>query len=100
MNKKRALIFALVHFVILAVAFTLAFSWTMSRFDTGEPVTMLEIIADGTVNLLTVPLVWLRHIPVDQGLVDIFQWPLIVLNSLLWGFLAEFIYSRVSRRQA
>ena len=97
-KKKRALVFALIHFSVLAVAFILAFSWTMSRFDTGKPVTMPEIIAGGTVNVLTVRLVWLRHIPIDQGLVDILQWPLIVLTRLLWGFAAEFIYSRVSRR--
>jgi len=96
-KTKRALIFALVHFTILAVSFTVAFSWTMQRFDAGEPVPMMETMLDGIVSFLTAPLIWLSAIPASESLVTALQWPFIVLNSLAWGFAVEFTYSRFRR---
>jgi hypothetical protein len=90
--------FALLHFLVLAAAFTLVFSWTMARFDTGAPATIMETVLDGVVSVLTVPMAWLRNVPFDQDTVDMLQWPLIVLNSLLWGYGLEYLYSRLRRQ--
>jgi len=99
MSKKRALIFAAIHFAILAVAFLMAFSSTMSRFDAGSAsVPLMETVLDGVVTVLTAPLLLLARIPGTEGLADILQWPLIVANSLGWGFAAETLFGLFRQR--
>lgn len=104
MNIKRALLFAAMHFGALAAAFAQSFSSTMDRFDTGAPATSSDTVIELFVDILSMPLGWLLlHAPISRDwvdLVDMLAWPIIVLNSLLWGFAAEFLASRLGRKLA
>lgn len=102
MKIKRALLFAAIHFAALAAAFAWSFGSTMDRFDTGAPATQADTVIDLIVQILSFPIGWLfLHAPIGRDwvdLVDLLAWPLIVANSLLWGFAADYLVSRFSHR--
>ena len=101
MKIKRGLLFAAIHFAALAGMFAWSFSSTMDRFDTGAPAGLLETVVETVLDILSMPLGWLLlHAPISRDwvdLVDMVAWPLIVVNSLLWGFAAEYLVSRFGR---
>ena len=104
MKIRRALLFAAIHFGALAATFAWSFSSTMDRFETGVPATALETAIDLVLDVLSMPLGWLLlNAPINRDwvdLVDMLAWPIIVANSLLWGFAAEYLVSRIGRRPA
>lgn len=69
----------------MAVGIVLAYE----RFETGEGPTTAEWILDWMVVVLLQPVTTLfdaiRH-QTGGGIPDFIEWPLLFLNSVLWGF--------------
>jgi len=97
MNTKRILLFAAIHFAVLAITFTVSFSRSMARFDDGIPATLIESLLDRIVDLLAAPIFWIAEPRITGDMGTVVEWLIIALNSLLWGSAIEYVYIRIRR---
>jgi hypothetical protein len=105
MCKKRTItiqtiVFAIIHLAILATCFSISFSLGMERFDTGvvEESTS-ESIANLITMLLSLPghLLWTSW--ASKNLPNIFEWALVIINSLLWGYCLGAIFRCIKNKK-
>lgn len=92
-----ALAIAIVHFVLSFVFLLLSFSDSMARFDTGEPRSMIGAAMYYTSELLAFPIVKLVELTGVRLHSTIAQYLPFVANSLVWGWLAVFVFRRFRR---
>ena len=92
MSKNRILMFAAIHFVVLAITFSVSFSRQMARFDEGQPATSVDSFMGYTVHVLATPMVWFWNSPLSGRMGAAMEWIVILFNSLLWGLAMESVY--------
>lgn len=95
MKPKPIIFIALGHFIVSRTLFVWVFGREMAQFDTGQPPNALDRLAGGISTVLDLPVaLLLTHVPPTwlPGLVGYIPF---VANSLVWGLLAWFIYSRI-----
>ena len=100
MKPKPIILVAIVHFFISRALFIWSFGLGMARFDTGQPATALERIAEGVSNALDFPVVlFVNQLPTDRlpGFVGYIPF---VVNSFVWGLVIWFMYSRIVNAKA
>jgi hypothetical protein len=97
-TTKITLSFSLIHFVILAVCFNFAFILGMDRFDAGiTERSLIESVTETLTGVLSLPGRYLWTSWASKNLPNIFEWLLVVCNSLLWGFASAKIYTNVKK---
>ncbi len=95
---KRTLIFSCIHFTVLITCLITSFSLGMSRFDTGDGnETIIETVTGTITNILIVPANYLWTPWASKNLSNIVEWILFLSNSLLWGYVAAFMYSKFKK---
>ena len=99
MNKKRILIFAVLHLIFTFGCVIFSIGAGMDRFDTLNEPTSIEKAIDYTTQVLMSPLYWLWTPWMSKNLHDSIEWLLFLLNSVLWGFLIEKIYIKIKLRK-
>jgi hypothetical protein len=72
------------HFVAGFLAFGIAFSHSMQRFDHGGGRTLSHTVSDVAVDVLWFPFLLLASIIGFEG-GGVAEWILLCVNSLLWG---------------
>ena len=100
MKPKPIILIAIAHFIVSRVLFIWSFGLGMARFDTGQPATALERITEGASNVLDFPITLVvNQRPQDlmPGLVGYIPF---VVNSLIWGLVIWFVYSRIVNAKA
>jgi len=95
MKPKPIILIAMVHFIISHVLFIWSFGLGMARFDKGQPATALERIAEGVANVLDFPITLLVNQLPPTWLSGLVGYIPDVVNSLIWGLVVWFVYSRV-----
>jgi hypothetical protein len=97
--KRIAKILALAaaHFVVALIAFSVAFSSGMHRFDHGGEPTFIEIFSDTAVNVLWFPFLTLARLTGIHGGGPA-EWLLLSANSILWGTVLYFFLTALWRR--
>lgn len=91
------IVIAVVHFVVSLAFLMLSFSDSMARFDTGEPRNMMGSVIYYTSEILAFPIVKLVEHSGLQLHSTIAQYLPFVANSLVWGWVAVFVFRRVRR---
>lgn len=91
------IVIAVVHFVVSLAFLMLSFSDSMARFDTGEPRNMMSSVIYYTSEILAFPIVKLVEHSGLQLHSTIAQYLPFVANSLVWGWVAVFVFRRVRR---
>ena len=96
--SRLIVLLATLHFVT-AMACTLgAFTRGMNRFDGAETnKDMMEVLSGIGAEILTAPGRFLWTPWASKNLPDVFEWLLLISNSLLWGFALVLIFTRLSK---
>jgi len=95
---RSGILLALVHLIATLGLLVYAFSAGMARLDNGVPASTMEEIASWIAEVLIQPIESLWPILVRMRIPGFLEWPLFMLNSLLWGHGALFI-ARLARRR-
>jgi len=70
----------------------------MSRFDTGDMnESIIEIVTGAITNTLIVPANYLWTPWASKNLPDFIEWILFLSNSVLWGYVVAFMYSKIKK---
>ena len=100
MRPKPIILIAIAHFIVSRVLFIWSFGLGMARFDTGQPASARERTAEGASNVLDFPIrLIVDQLPPDlmPGLIGYIPF---VVNSLIWGLVIWFVYSRIVNAKA
>ena len=81
----------------MGVAFFYSFSAGMSRFDEGGNEEVLERIASKATVFLMSPGCFLWTSWASKNLHDSIEWFLMLLNTLLWGYVLSRIYEAIQK---
>lgn len=91
---KATAAFSLLHLAALTVSFITAVASSMDRFDTEMPEGILERTAGAVAEVLMAPGRYLWTEWAGRNLPDFVEWSLLILNSLLWGYVLAIAYTR------
>jgi len=70
----------------------------MSKFDTGEVnESIIELVTEAIANILIVPANYLWTSWASKNLPNSVEWILFLSNSLLWGYIVAFMYSKFKK---
>jgi hypothetical protein len=94
---RNGALLALLHLVATLGLLIFAFSSAMAQFDTGLPAGTMEEAASLVVEVLIQPIGVLWSFKRRLGIPQFLEWPLFLLNSVLWGYGVLFI-ARAGRR--
>ena len=95
---KRTIVFSCIHFTVLTICLITSFSLGMSRFDTGDMnESIIEIVTGAITNTLIVPANYLWTPWASKNLPDFIEWILFLSNSVLWGYVVAFTYSKIKK---
>ena len=95
MNKKRILLFAILHLVITFGCLIVSFSASMQHFDDLKEPAWFENALSYTADVLMLPLRLIWTSWMSKHLHSSIEWLLFLSNSLLWGLAIEFLYLKI-----
>jgi len=98
MSKKRIAIFSFIHFGVLIAFFIISFSAGMDEFDGKGETTGFEKISQKITLVLMSPIYLLWNSWASKHIHDVIENLLFILNSVLWGAAAEYLYSKYKHK--
>jgi len=90
--KKRTIILAAFHFILMGACVMFSFGFSMEAFDQPDyQPSAIEGYVSGLANILMQPgsSLW------DSSLPDALEWSLCLANSLLWGLVLALAFGYV-----
>ena len=94
LNKKRIVIFSFVQLLALVVFFGISFSAGMDAFDGKREITKFDEFSGFITEVLMSPAFLLWNSWASKNVPNIIENLLVILNSILWGTIIEFFYSK------
>ena len=95
---KRTITFSCIHFTVLIICFITSFSLGMSRFDAGDMnENIIETVTGVITNILIIPANYLWTPWASKNLPNFIEWILFLSNSILWGYVVAFVYSKLKK---
>ena len=100
MKPKPIILIAIAHFIVSRALFIWSFGLGMARFDTGQSASAFERMAEGVSNVLDFPIALLINQLPPAWLLGLVGYIPFVFNSVVWGFVIWFVYSRIVNAKA
>ncbi len=97
---KAAALIGLLHLGLSLVLLLYVFDRGMTRFDDASPPDARVRLAEGALRVVTSParFIWnqLSPGPLQRAV----EWPLVIANSALWGYVGSAVYALWLRKRA